>query len=315
MKIAELNQIDSILKNASPTQLIQMIEDGFIAYSQKEVVVAPVGHLGLENPSADVHIKYGYIKNDDYYVIKIASGFYENTKIGLSSSNGLMLAFNKHNGELEAILLDHGMLTDVRTALAGAVVAKHFAPREITKIGIVGTGVQAHLQLRFLASITPYRKAMVWGRSPEKVAEYIEEMKDSGFEIEAAPSLNHLAEECNFIITTTPSTSPLLMRSMIQPGTHITAVGADASGKQELDPLIVADAELVIADSIEQCIDHGEISHAISQGLRNQSDVLELGNAIHSKIQKQNQNSITVADLTGVAVQDIQITKFILEHL
>ena len=119
------------------------IAEGFVAYSNGRTVVPPVGELRFDAPPGDVHIKYGYVRGGETYVVKIASGFYENPLIGLPSSNGLMLVFAQKTGELRAVLLDEGLLTDVRTAAAGAVAAKHLAPPDVRAIGIVGTGIQA----------------------------------------------------------------------------------------------------------------------------------------------------------------------------
>ena len=134
-KIIKLEQIKEILKSIDP---IQNIEEGFVAYSQGKVVVPPIGEMIFENPPGDCHIKYGYIKGDDYYIIKIAAGFYDNPKIGLPGYSGLMLLFSQKTGELICILLDEGHLTNVRTAAAGAVVAKYMAPKKVHRIGIVG---------------------------------------------------------------------------------------------------------------------------------------------------------------------------------
>lgn len=98
MKILTLDQIKSVLPSVD---LMREIESGFIAYSQGRAVVPPVGELVMQDPPGDVHIKYGYLTGDDYYVIKIASGFYENPKLDLPSSNGLMLVFSQKTGALE----------------------------------------------------------------------------------------------------------------------------------------------------------------------------------------------------------------------
>jgi len=141
-KIFNLSQIKDVLKNIDP---LQAIEEGFVAYSQGKVVVPPIGEMLFENPPGDVHIKYGYIKGDDYYVIKIASGFYENIKLDLPAGTGLMLVFKQKTGELACILLDEAYLTNVRTAEAGAVVAKYFAPKDVYCIGIFGAGIQGRM--------------------------------------------------------------------------------------------------------------------------------------------------------------------------
>jgi len=305
VKIITLEQIKEILPQID---LLSEIEKGFVAYSQKKSVVPPVGELLLEK--GEVHIKYGYIKNDDYYVIKIASGFYENTKYGISSSNGLMLLFKQETGELASILLDEGYLTDVRTAIAGAISAKYLAPKNIKRIGIVGTGTQARLQLRYLKDVSDCRKVLVWGRSLETLKDFKREMGAENFVIQTTLVANEILQNCNLIVTTTPSSKPLLNAENLQSGTHITAIGSDTSHKQELDSDILRKADLVIADSISQCQTRGEIYKAISNNKISENDLIELGNVISGKIKSRTSDEqITVADLTGVAVQDMQIAK------
>lgn len=308
-KIYTLQQIKSALDYS---EIIEIIAQGFVLYSQGKTVVPPVGYLGFEKPPADVHIKYGYIKDDDFYVIKIASGFYENPKINLPSSNGLMLVFSQKTGELLAVLLDEGFLTDIRTAAAGAVAVKYLAPKNVDCIGIVGCGVQGKLQLELLKEVTNCRKAIVWGRNQEKLDKYKEEMSASGFEIETTKDISKITENCQLIVTTTPSKTPLIFAEQIKKGTHITAVGADAEGKQEIDAQLIDLANIVIADSISQCLHHGDLSHSNIA----KEKVVELGNVISNpNLQRKNDEQITVADLTGVAVQDIQIAKYVFQKL
>jgi ornithine cyclodeaminase len=309
--VVSLEKIKSCLSACSDLDLIQIIEDGFISYSKGDVVVPPVGHLPFIDPPGDLHIKYGFIKNDDYYVVKLASGFYNNPQLGLSSSNGLMLVFSQKTGELLSILLDEGHLTDIRTALAGAVVAKHLAPSSVKTIGIVGTGIQARLQLRFLKSVIDCRDVLVWGRSEEKLSEYKRDLMLSDFNINTTQNISELANQCNYIVTTTPSKHPLLLTKDIQPGTHITAVGADTPGKQELEASLFGMASLVIADSKSQCIDHGDIFHPVHQGIIKEDQIIELGTFISIGQKRKNESNISIADLTGVAIQDIQIAKFV----
>lgn len=310
--IITLAEIKEIIQKNSAADLIQAIEDGFVMYSNKKVVVPPVGYLGFDKPHGDVHIKYGYIKGDDYYVIKIASGFYYNPALGLNTGNGMMLLFSQKTGETLSILLDEGYLTDIRTAAAGAVAAKHLAPSKITAIGIVGTGTQARLQLEYLKTITDCREVIVWGRDEEKLSAFRNESTLKDFSITTTTDIKFLTSRCNLIVTTTPSKKALLSSSDILPGTHITAVGADASGKQELDPILFGKADIVVADSKDQCIDHGDCYYAVKDNIINASKIIELGEVIESKnLRRTNDQQITIADLTGVAIQDIQITKYV----
>lgn len=311
MQTVTRDQINSVLPKL---ELLPIIEDGFRAYSAGEAVVPPVGELLLD--TGEVHIKYGYLRGGSYYVIKIASGFYGNPKIGLPSGNGLMLLFRQDTGELVSILLDEGYLTDVRTAVAGAIAAKYLAPPNVERIGIVGSGVQARLQLEHLKPLTPCRKVLVWGRGEEQLQQYQSDMDSLGYSVKTTQDSGNVLRTCNLIVTTTPATEPLLASPELQPGTHITAVGSDTPHKQELEPGILQAADLVVADSISQCLIRGEIHHALDAGCISEGDIIELGNIIAgNSARRTTPDQITVADLTGVAVQDIQIAAAVFDAL
>lgn len=307
VKVYELSQIETALQQVDT---VSIIEQGFVAYSNGEVVVPPVGEMIFPDPPGDVHIKYGFIKNDKYYVIKIASGFYKNQDFGIPSSDGLMLIYNQKTGELLCLLNDRGYLTNVRTAAAGAVAARHLAKNSIGRIGIIGAGLQARMQLSFLAKIVACKDVMVWGLSDEELARYKSDMEKQGFSITTCLDANEVANCSDLIVTTTPSTTPLISADAIQKGTHITAVGSDTPVKQELDSQVLAKADIVVADSISQCECRGEIFKALEAGIIGKDKICELGNVIQGKAKKRSSDKqITVADLTGVAVQDIQIAK------
>jgi ornithine cyclodeaminase len=308
--------LDEIKKRLEKIDIIPAIEKGFVAYSKGETIIPPVGELLFNNPVGDVHIKYGYIIDDDYYVIKVASGFYENPKLHLPSSNGLMLLFSQKTGVFCSILLDEGYLTDLRTAAAGAIVAKYLAPNVVNRIGIIGTGTQAKLQLQYLKDIISCRDVIVYGRSNHNLSQFKLEMEDNRFHVNTTKNIEEVTLTCNFIITTTPSTSPLLFANQVKRGTHITAIGADTPQKQELDENIFKNADVIIADSIKQCIERGDIAHAIRKKVIDESQLIELGNIISGQSDgRVNDQQITIADLTGLAVQDIQIAKSVFEAM
>ena len=310
MKIILKPKIKQITENLD---LFPIIRNGFVAYSEGKSVVPPVGELSFKNPPGDVHIKYGYITGDKYYVIKIASGFYQNEKLGLSNGSGLMLLFDQKTGKNVALLSDEAYLTDVRTAVAGAICAEQFA-NEIHCIGVIGTGLQARMQVEYLKKITVCRKVMVWGRNSKKSKEYSSYMMKLGFEVKICDSPKYITDFCNLIITTTAATEPILFANDIQQGTHITAIGSDTPAKQELDSNILGKADCVIADSISQCIERGEISHAIKDGKLTKNNLVELGHVLNGQHPgRTSQDQITVSDLTGVAVQDIQIATAVYE--
>lgn len=311
--IFNLEQIKSACENLS---FMEQIERGFAAYSAGQVIVPPVGELSFEAPPGDTHIKYGYIKNSDSFVVKIASGFYDNPKQGLPSNSGLMLVFSQKTGVLQAVLLDEGYLTDVRTAVAGQIAAKYLAPSTVSAIGILGTGIQARMQVSYLKEITSCRQVVAWGRSDENLCSYKEAMENDGFQVQTTTIAAEVAQNCNLLITATPSQQPLLLEEMIQPGTHITAMGSDTSLKQELDTRILQKADLVVADSISQCLERGEISKALVDKKITAGQVVELGNIINgNESGRSSAEQITIADLTGVAVQDMQIAKGVCAEL
>ena len=318
MPVTTVLELDEIKRLVDIPQVIRDMETGFVLYSEGQVEVPPVGFLHFEEPPGDVHIKYGFVSGDEYYVLKMASGFYNNPDLGLPMADGLLLVFRQKTGELELILLDKCWLTDVRTAAAGAVAAKHLAPKNVHRIGIVGTGVQARMQLEMLSDVVDCTSCLVWGRDSTKVQRMIADLRASevvqawGLEIEAAPALDDLVSQCNLIVTATSARSPLIRADQVQPGTHITAMGSDDHGKQELEAEVLGKADVVVADSISQCVDHGECCYAVQGGHIVENSIVELGNVIkNGGFGRTHEDQITVADLTGVAIQDIQIAKMV----
>lgn len=305
------NEIIQLLKNID---VIDAMRKGFIDYSNEKCVVPPVGELLIKENNGEAHIKYGYIKGGDYYVVKIASGFYNNHQLGLPSSQGIMLVFNQKTGVTEGVLLDEGYLTDVRTAAAGALVAQYFAPKQVKAVGIVGSGIQAKLQLEYLQEVRPCKDVFVWNRNPEGAKAFQEYFKND-FNVRVAESPAELAKHCNLIVTTTPSKTPILEATDILPGTHITAMGSDTPEKQEIDGNILAKADIVVSDSLPQSKSRGEIFRAVQTGNIDENQIIELGQALQNEaLQRSSDDQITIADLTGVAVQDIMIAQAVFKN-
>jgi len=305
-----------IIKVVPELDLISEIENGFTYFSEGQVNVPQRGELYFDEPPGEVRINYGNILQDDYYVVKMSSAFPQNTSLGLSSTNGVVLIFHSKSGQLLAVLLDKGYLTSVSTAVAGAVVAKYMAPKKISKIGVIGTGTQARLQLEYLEKVTNCKEVLVWGRNSTNAQKYAAEMSKKGFNVEVVKTTADIGQNANFIITTTPAIEPILLDKHIRKGTHITAVGANDSEKNELEPVTIARADIVVTDSLDQSRSSGEIFQTWINGLISDDDVLELGNVIKDKaFQRASENQVTVADLTGMAVQDIQIAKAVYKHL
>jgi ornithine cyclodeaminase len=227
-----------------------------------------------------------------------------------------MLVFDQRTGRLEAILLDEGYLTNLRTAAAGAVVAKYLAPREVTAAGIVGAGIQGRMQLDWLRRVRKIEEAVVWGLDERELAAYRRDMESPGLKIRTTLRAEDVAAAANLIVTCTPSTRPLLKAEWIRPGTHITAMGSDTAEKQELDPAILARADRVVVDSLSQSELRGEVFRAVSAGAIGRERLVELGRVIEDPaLRRASDAEITVADLTGVAVQDIMISQAVWDSI
>jgi len=295
-----------------PKEVIAAMERAFAAYSNGEAVIPPVGQLDFEDPPGDCHIKYGYLKQGSTFTVKIATGFWKNPERGLASSNGVVLVFSSETGELLTIFQDEGYLTDMRTAAAGAVAAKYLAPQEIGCIGIIGAGLQARLQLDYLREVTPCRRVKLWARAMDRARA----LTVPGFDIEVVASPSAVAADARLIVTTTASRSWLLGAADVKPGTHITAVGADGGGKQELEPQLLALAQIRAVDSLSQCSKYGDSAFALEQGLIETRDLVELGRVIQDPtLRRRREQDISIADLTGVAVQDMAIAELALQRL
>jgi ornithine cyclodeaminase len=295
-----------------PAQVIAAMEHAFVAYSRGQAVIPPVGHMDFDDPPGDCHIKYGYIRGNDTFTVKIATGFWQNPELGLPSSNGVVLVFSSRTGELLTILEDEGYLTDVRTAAAGAVAAKYLAPANVQQIGVIGAGIQARLQLEYLKEVIPCRRVLLWARSPQRARAF----RADGFDVQIASGIAELAANSQLIATTTSSRLWLLGDGDVRPGTHITAVGADGGGKQELEPALFRRARVCAVDSRSQCAQFGDSSYALRQGFIAPQNLVEIGEIVANPASgRKAQQDITIADLTGVAVQDIQIASLVLHNL
>lgn len=313
MKVLDKQQI---IAHFDAERATRRIEEGFIAFSKGQVQVPPVQAFAFAKANGDCCVKSAYMEGSKTFTVKVATGFYDNPSKGLPSNDGLMMVFCAHTGQPLALLKDEGWLTGIRTALAGRLAARLLAPRHVRAIGMLGTGEQARMQLEQLMSVTDCRQVIVWGRSEEGVEAYRQFASKLGFVVHTAASPEDIARGANLIVCATPSREALLKSDWLQPGTHITAVGADAVGKQELDPALVAKADCIIVDSISQCSQFGEVSHALKAGLIEKARLSELGALLDGRvIGRTNDDQVTLVDLTGVAVQDAQISRHVLESI
>jgi ornithine cyclodeaminase len=287
---------------------IDTVERAFVALAEGGVVMPPVLSMEIPEAHGEVDVKTAYIPGFDGFAIKVSPGFFDNPKLGLPSLNGLMILFSAKTGLVEALLLDNGYLTDVRTAAAGAVAARHLAP-EVTCAGVMGTGVQARLQMQAAHLVRPFRRALVWGRDPEKARACAGDLARAlGIEVSAEPGPARLVAECQLVVTTTPARQPILHADWLHPGLHITAMGSDQAGKNEIAPEALARADRYVADRLSQCEVMGELRAALAARLMRAERIPELGQVIRDpSLGRRAPADITIADLTGTGAQDTAI--------
>jgi len=307
MRILDLPAIEKAL---AYREVIDRMRDAVTAWSRGECDMPMPMHLDIAPESAEVHMKSSYRRGGKYFALKIAATFPGNAARGLPVGNGMMLLSSAETGAPVAFLADAGHLTDVRTAAVTAQAAREVGRRDRV-LGIVGTGIQARLQARMHAEVLALEQIYLWGRNRERAEECRRDIQAAipGTEIVLADSPAAVARAARLIVTVTASRAPLIELCDVQPGTHISAVGSDSPGKQELDPAILRGAALLLADSLRQCAKLGELQHAPDQAER----AREIG-AYCDAPSPFDPAGVTVADFTGLGVEDLAIAEYVYER-
>jgi ectoine utilization protein EutC len=285
---------------------IECVENAFRALATEPVVMPPILRLDIPENRGEVDVKTAYVPGINHFAIKISPGFFGNPALGLPSTSGLMVVLSAKTGLLQAMLLDNGYLTDVRTAAAGAVAARHLSRTDSSTVAILGAGMQAELQAIALSKVRPLRYFRIWARDPAKAAALCARLMEKGLAANPAASVTEATNGADIVVTTTPSTQPIL--HMAHPGQHITAIGSDAEHKNEIAPALLAQASY-FADRLSQTRVLGELHHAIAAGLvPADRSFPELGQVIAGLASGRiDANQITIADLTGTGIQDTAI--------
>jgi len=306
------------LRNTIPLDIkvIDCIESAFSELASGKVIMPPILSMPIKEYNGEIDVKTAYLPGIDSFALKASPGFFDNPKIGLPSTSGLMILFSCKTGVLEALLLDNGYLTDIRTAAAGAVAARHLSRIDSSNVCIIGAGTQAKLQLTALNLVRPIQYANIWARNFEKASLVAEELSIKlGFQVQASNNISEAVKNADIVVTTTPSTEPILKADWLHPGLHITAMGADQHTKNELDPQCLKLADLYVADSISQTIKQGELRAALdAKIISSEENFPELGKIINKTEEgRSSPKDITIVDLTGTGAQDTAIATYALK--
>jgi ornithine cyclodeaminase len=291
-------------------EVIDTVERAFAALAGGDVVMPPVLRLDLPAHNGEVDVKTAWIPSLASFAIKVSPGFFDNPKLGLPSLNGLMMLFSARTGLLEALLLDNGYLTDVRTAAAGAVAARWLAPAQVHTAAVLGAGVQARLQVRAAHRVRPFRALRVWARDAERARGCASELGEVlGVDARPAVSPAEALADAQLAITATPSREPLVTPECMHPGLHVTAMGSDAEHKNEIHPEVIARADRFVCDRRSQSERLGELHHAVAAGVvAADFPASDLGEVVVGTAPgRPSPEAVTVCDLTGTGVQDTAI--------
>lgn len=284
---------------------VAAMREALLAQARGECDTPMPMHLDVSSAGGgEVHIKSSYRRGGRHFALKVAGTY-------ARGPGGSIVLVDVESGETAAFLDDGGYLTDLRTAAVAAMVAKELG-RADEALGILGTGVQARLQAELHASVLPLRSVYVWGRSPGRAETCARDIgvRLPGVRVAAVASAEEVAAGARLLVTATASRAPLLSSAVLRSGTHVSAVGADTPGKQELDPEILRGSALLLVDSLSQCERLGELQHARSERPR----AIEVG-AFLERPGAYDRDGITVADFTGMGVEDLFIAEACLAAL
>lgn len=303
-----------ILSEAEIRELVDIdgaraaVAAAFRALHRGEATIANVISLPFTSPRGAVHIKAGHIHEDAVWTAKLSGDFYPDDGSPTRHS-GVMFVSSAVDGALLGVLVDNGYLTELRTGAAGAIAADLLARENISNVAVIGAGSQARHQLHALLRVRAIDKVSVASRSAARAEAYVADVAAShGLAARVFETVEAAVRDADVVITTTPSSTPLVQAEWLSPGVHVTAVGSDEPTKQELAPEVLGRASVIAVDDRRQAAELGELHHALERGLVEESEVVTLGALLADEVPGRTaDDEITVADLTGVGVQDAAI--------
>jgi len=265
-------------------------------------------------PKGDFRVMPCYISTLGIGGVKIVNVHPKNPeKYGLPTVMAVILLLDPETGKPVAVM-DGTWITNMRTGAAGGIAAKYLARRDSKIVGIVGAGVQARTQLLALNEVLKIEEVRVCARTLAETEIFREKMEHLGLNVVPEENIEDVVKGCDILVTATPVTTPIVKSEWVSEGTHINAIGADAPGKEELDPKILKRAKIVV-DDLEQACHSGEVNVPLARGVISKEDIhAELGEIIVGKKPgRLSEEEITIFDSTGLAIQDIATATLVYE--
>ncbi|MFB6582292.1 ornithine cyclodeaminase family protein [Streptomyces sp. NPDC056402] len=304
--------LTDIERTVTSRQVLDTVQDGLIAHAEGRTSVPPPLHMAFPEADGDCHVKAGWITGAPHFTVKIATGFYSNSALGIPSNHGLVCVVSARTGQIRAVLDDRGLLTAWRTAAAGALITHAMSRPDATTLAVFGTGEQARLQATWLAELRTISTVLVHGRTLHRTNALCEQLRIHG--LNARPAVAQDAAAADMIITTTAATTPVLDAAHVRDGAHVTGIGTDMPHKNELPPALFHRAQVIATDDHAQCIDHGDFGHAVRTGATAQDSDIAAGELLKTPLDRP-ETAITIADLTGVGALDAALASTVLDQL
>lgn len=286
---------------------IGAVEQTFAAMARGEARNYPVVREVVGYQDAVFGVKTGADVSAPFLGLKAGGYWPHNMARGLTNHQSSTLLFDPETGRASA-LVSANYLTGVRTGAASAIATKYLSRPDAETLGIIGTGAQSAYQLRATLAVRKIRRVFAWDPSPGNLGAFGEVVRELGLEYVPQDEREAVAANADILITVTPSQQALVDKGWVRPGTHISAMGADTKGKQELDPALVA-AAAIFVDEAAQSFTIGECQHAYAAGLIDDKDVRASLGAVIAGIGegRRNAGEITLFDGTGVSLQDLVV--------
>jgi ornithine cyclodeaminase len=292
--------------------ILEAVRESLIALaSGKALLPRPIS---VEPPGGEIHLKGAWLDGATTLGFKISCGFHGNEALGVPVNSGFSFALDARTGQLAALLFDNGWLTEMRTAAAGALAAEYLSRPESATLGLIGAGLQARYQLEALRDVRSISEVRVWSRTRERAERFVLEQAAQGISVTAVESVRSAVDGADIVVTATSSRAPLIQAEWVSPGTHITAMGSDSPGKQELDVEVLVCADLIVADQVEGCAESGELQHAVKAQRIDLGDVVEFSDlAAGLAPGRTNADQITVADQCGLGIYDAAMVDLVMK--
>ena len=292
-------------------RVLTLVEKAFIAQAEGRVQMPAKIYIHLEKYHGDFRAMPAYIQGMEACGIKWVNVHPENKKYGLPSIMAVIILSEPKTGFPLAIM-DGTLITNLRTGAAGGIAAKYLANKNSSRVALVGCGKQAQAQLIALNKVSRIKNVLLYDNKRFNAIAFAKKMKYLGFKMKLCANIKECVKEADIVVTTTPSRKPIIKAAWIKKGTHINAIGADARGKEELDPAILKVARIIVDDKT-QAMHSGEINVPITKRIIKEKDICgTLGEVIIGKKKgRLNKSDITIFDSTGLAIHDVAVANFV----